>query len=421
MSKKFYKDQVNICQYIFDDYVSDKEMINIGEVLKNVNMLVDNGLAIKISGEEDLDDNIISKYRLASKMMVKYNKLLKDHLQVLDVDYGYHYSKSPNTNPELVELSKYGLRPGIYFAYLGKKKSDDYAVLKVEANRDYAYVIQYELFFVGYKCDKFKNKFFKMYDKYDKMRKEIDEEGILYTDGRPFQSMKFKSFDQMIFKDKNKIIDYVDNWVKNIPEYYKFGMTPKLSILLHGDPGTGKSTFTKALAKHLGIDRVMTIDPSYFSNGENEANNPGRRATSMGRYVKFINSIDDIDCICKSREEDNSNENNKVLSSLLEFLDNPPVIYYKSTDGLYYPISIVVATTNYIDRLDDAVKRYGRFDLKIEMGQFNVKEAEEMCKIYNLTLRDVYKDPIDKGFKISPSQLQALCLENIDKSLKKQK
>lgn len=42
-----------------------------------------------------------------------------------------------------------------------------------------------------------------------------------------------------------------------------------------------------------------------------------------------------------------------------------------------------------------------------------------MCSIYDLSIYDVIKEKIDKNtFKISPAQLQALCMENIDKALK---
>jgi hypothetical protein len=41
-----------------------------------------------------------------------------------------------------------------------------------------------------------------------------------------------------------------------------------------------------------------------------------------------------------------------------------------------------------------------------------------MCDIYNLKLEDLVKDSNKKDFTISPSYLQALCLENIDKSMK---
>ena len=81
-------------------------------------------------------------------------------------------------------------------------------------------------------------------------------------------------------------------------------------------------------------------------------------------------------------------------------------------------MSIVIATTNYYDKLDEAVKRYGRFDLKLEMNDFNKEQAEEMCSLYDLKLSDLVNNSDDINFTISPSYLQALCLENIDKALK---
>ena len=126
-----------------------------------------------------------------------------------------------------------------------------------------------------------------------------------------------------------------------------------------------------------------------------------------------------MDCICKSRTEKSDDaDNDKVLSKLLAFLDNPKTFYFKAKDGTYYPVSIIVATTNYIDKLDDAVKRFGRFDLQIEMVDFDEKYAEDFCNLYDLHLSDVVDD-IPKDFTISPAKLQALCMENIDKALKK--
>jgi proteasome regulatory subunit len=219
-------------------------------------------------------------------------------------------------------------------------------------------------------------------------------------------------------KDKEKLIQYIDNWVNNIPIYYdKYKMISKLSIILYGKPGTGKSTVAKAIAKHLDIRMITSIGPDYFyydSEGGSE-----KRYNRRDSNKETVYTIDDIDCICKSREEDNDKENTEVLSSLLSFLDNPPTFFYHAKNGRDYPISIVIATTNYYDKLDDAVKRYGRFDMKIEMHDFNRKQAEEMCNIYDLKLSDLNVNYKDEDFTISPSYLQALCLENIDKSLKK--
>lgn len=417
MGKKHYTDQSKISQYLFDDYLFNRELVSSDEVLKNVDLLIDNNLAIKISSSEDMSYSEVSKYKISSKFMCKYNKTLEKYKRkLLKGEFGSDFI-TPDTNPELLELSKCGLEPGIYYAYLGSGKHDDYAVMKVSVDKEDNYIINCDLYIIGYNCLKYKEKYFKLYDHYKEIHGNVKYEGIAYIGShKPFNEVKFKGFDQMIFTDKEKHIEYIDNWVENIPNYYKYGITPKLSILLYGEPGTGKSTFTKAVAKHLGIDTVMSVSPDYFSDDSEE------RSRSTGRsyrYNQFVISIDDIDCVCKSRENDDSNENGQVLSNLLEFLDNPMTFYYKAKDGLYYSVAVVIATTNYIDKLDDAVKRYGRFDLKIEMNSFDRKQAEDMCAIYDLKLTDVYKKPIDKNFKISPSYLQALCLENIEKGLKK--
>ena len=136
-------------------------------------------------------------------------------------------------------------------------------------------------------------------------------------------------------------------------------------------------------------------------------------------FEPTVYSLDDIDCMCSSREDEKISENdNHVLYQLLEFLDNPPTCYYKANDGLFYPVSIVIASTNYIDKLDKAVKRHGRFDLHLEMKYLNRKQAEELCSLYDLKLTDVYDKEINKDFSISPAYLQALCIENVEKSLK---
>jgi SpoVK/Ycf46/Vps4 family AAA+-type ATPase len=189
-------------------------------------------------------------------------------------------------------------------------------------------------------------------------------------------------------------------------------MIPKLSILLYGDPGCGKSAFCRAVAKYLDIHTVISLSPQYFDNDSDNKNN------AVYKYDQSIYSIDDIDTICTSREDDKSRENNRALSTLLDFLDNPPAFYYKADDGKYYLVAIVCASTNYIDRLDSAVKRSGRFDLKIEMKKFNKEQAQEMCDLYNLKLEDIYDGEITEDSTFVPAHIQALCTENLDNSFK---
>lgn len=406
---------MEISDRIITDFIYQKDLFKGSELLGNLETLKDNGVAVCISGSDDVSFDGLSKYKLASKFITKYNKDLKNHRRILlEYEFGNKQRQFVDDSAELRKLAKCGLEKGIYCAEVETKKGSNYIVLNVDYDKRDSYLINYQLYIVGDDHLKIKDKFFKLYDKYEALSEKNSREKISYSDNKPSKVTPFKPFSQVVFNEKDKILKYIDNWVSNIPQYYQYGMTPKLSILLHGEPGTGKSTFAKALAKYLNIDTVFSIAPSYFFDDmHNEG--PKKRMISM----EHVQVIDDIDCVCKSRDQSDEKDNTIILSNLLSYLDNPNTFYYKAKDGIYYPIAIVVATTNYYDKLDPAVKRYGRFDLKIEMTNFSIKEAKEMCDIYDLRLEDVITDPIDeKEFVISPAYLQAKCLENIDKSLK---
>lgn len=416
-SKKNYSGQ-EISDFIFEDFIADREFLNVDETLKQYDMLVNNGLGAKISGVGSPYAISLNEYKVASLFMINHNKKLKKSLKKTEEDeYGADI-KIAGDHPEINKLGESGLDYGVHYAVLGKIERNNYAVLNVYEDSDESWYINFDLYIIGKKWKKYKDEYFKLLDHFKNLQKQNAQEYISFTDGSPVKETTFKSFDQMIFEGKEEEIKYIDNWVNNIPKFYQYGITPKLSILLYGEPGTGKSTFYKALAKHLGIDRIQSISPSFFLDDDNNKQKNGR-----GYYSKFrgcVLALDDIDCFCASREENESKENSYITHALLNYLDTPDTFYFKAKDGIYYPVSIIVATTNYYDKLDKAVKRYGRFDRKIEMKEFNEKQARDMCAIYGLTLENVLpeKIKIDKEFIISPSYLQSLCTDKIDSDLK---
>lgn len=437
----------NIMDYIQSEYIFNNDLNKIGETMKYVEMLVDNDLAVKIAGTEDLSSFSLSRYRLICKFMCDLDKSLKKHVRRDFLRYEYGSSiKFADDDPKITELAKYSLDEGKYGVDLGK---DNFAILNIfYPDKDDPYYIGYELYFVGRKCMKWKDKFFKILDEYKELKEIRKIQSISYSDDTDTKVAKFKSMDTLIIRNKKEIINYIDNWVNNIPKYfYEFNMIPRLSLIISGEPGTGKSTFYKALADYLDISDILCLKPSFFTETRAQYDSGRRRNYGGGlSIVPKIIAIDDIDCVCKARSEyatgeesaedtgeekktehtnseksstsDGAKENEYRLSNLLAYLDNPDTFYFKAKDGLYYPVQIVVATTNLFHKLDPAVVRPGRFDKHIEMHFFDETLAREMAATYKLKLEDVITEEIDSKFKISPSKLQAKCIEHVDSEIK---
>lgn len=410
------KNESHIIDYIYNDFFNNmdegEQMINETELINKLQLLVNNGYGYRITATNDVEVRRHIDYRVMSLFMINHNKKLKDKIRKCGKFEPGSDKIFYGESKEFIKLCRSTLERGIHTAYLSDESKSKYAVLIVQFDdKDDDCMVTSTLFLIGKKIEKYKEEYYKLHEKYKEMSEISNIDSIFYIGGDKKMDYKdaiFKPFDQLIFKNKKEVVRYIDNWVKNIPTYYSYGIQPKLSILLYGKPGTGKSSFYKALAKYLNLDTVISLSPSYFYSDD---------IINVQRYNTMI-TIDDIDCIATSREDKNDKENMTVTHKLLTFLDNPDTFDFKAKDGIYYPVSVVVATTNYYDKLDPAVKRFGRFDLTIEMVYFDETDAREMCQLYDLQLEDVIKGEINEDFTISPAELQALCIANIDKRLK---
>ena len=214
-----------------------------------------------------------------------------------------------------------------------------------------------------------------------------------------------REFDTMFFDGniKEDILEHIDNWEKCEDVFAKRGLTHKTGILVYGKPGTGKSTLAKALASELDYS-LISIDTSTFDNINlveltNAINNDN---------MKSVIFIDEIDTIFKSRDDDSTDDQKARVNKLLSFLD-----------GVNSPNhTVFIATTNYFDKLDAAVKRKGRFDKIIELTDINKDTAKRMCKSFGLS--DYASNEVLSKYKtknINPADLQDKIITNIRKEL----
>ena len=197
---------------------------------------------------------------------------------------------------------------------------------------------------------------------------------------------------------KERIIAHLDNWLANEQIYLNRGLIYKTGILLYGTPGTGKSSLASAIANYLQCG-LVTIDCTTF-----DSLNVAEVAESINADEdRYVILLDEIDSVFGSRENENNSAKNARITKLLSFLDSP-----NSPSNVVF-----VATTNYIDKLDKAALRKGRFDLMEELTDIHAKTAYEMCKGFNLNEEQTNRVIHSVTFPVNPSYLQSVILDEM--------
>ncbi|KAK7196655.1 ATPase family protein [Novymonas esmeraldas] len=99
-----------------------------------------------------------------------------------------------------------------------------------------------------------------------------------------------KTFSSLFFPGKERVVSLIDDFVAERGSFGVPGVVPRLTFFLHGAPGTGKTSFVKALARHLrrhlvvvSMSEIITVDElqgllqpfSINASGHGGANNNG--------------------------------------------------------------------------------------------------------------------------------------------------
>lgn len=216
-----------------------------------------------------------------------------------------------------------------------------------------------------------------------------------------------RPLDTLFFDDNvaSKITEHVDKFLSNETIYKDRSLLYKTGILLYGAPGTGKSSLVTAIATRYNYD-LISIDMGTFATLDTNALVESINADNS----KYVVLLEDIDAVVKSRTaEDADKEDKSIINKLLQLLD--------STSS---PTNVIfVATTNYVEVLDEAITRDGRFDLKVEVKELSVNNIDKMCKSFDLKESDIkdIKNHIVNELKlksINQSKLQNIILKKIE-------
>uniref|UniRef100_A0A0D9XZ72 AAA+ ATPase domain-containing protein n=1 Tax=Leersia perrieri TaxID=77586 RepID=A0A0D9XZ72_9ORYZ len=190
---------------------------------------------------------------------------------------------------------------------------------------------------------------------------------------------------------KTEILNDLRSFREGKENHSKVGKAWKRGYLLHGPPGTGKSTMIGAMANFLDYD-VYDLDLTSVKD------NSELRKLFLDTTDKSIIVIEDIDAIevelttnrkdKKAANEDGNNGKHHVVVELSNNTEKSKVTLsglLGFVDGLWSACGserIFVFTTNHVDRLDPALTRRGRMDSHIELSYCRFEAFKMLAKTY---------------------------------------
>ncbi|MGE5537550.1 MAG: CDC48 family AAA ATPase [Gemmatimonas sp.] len=158
------------------------------------------------------------------------------------------------------------------------------------------------------------------------------------------------------------------------PELFqRLGIDPPKGVLLYGPPGTGKTLLARAVANEAEASFFHIAGPEIMGAHVGESEQRLRDVFQEARQnAPSIVFIDEIDSIAPKRENVTGEVERRIVAQLLTLMD-----------GLEPRQNIVViAATNRIDAIDEALRRPGRFDREIVIGVPDQAGRREILAIH---------------------------------------
>jgi len=245
--------------------------------------------------------------------------------------------------------------------------------------------------------------------------------GFVYKviDTTPRGSVKVTDFTQIVLKEKpakgelesipsvsyddiggldepiRKVREMVELPMRHPEIFRKLGIAPPKGVLLFGPPGTGKTLLAKAVANetqaHFKAVNAPEIMSKFVGEAEERIRQIFKEAEENAPSIIFI---DEIDAIAPKREEVIGEVERRVVAQILALMDG-----MEARRNV-----IVIAATNRVNAIDEALRRPGRFDREIEFPVPNKNARKEVLAIHT------------RGMPIHPPFDQSYLLDEIEKN-----
>lgn len=180
-----------------------------------------------------------------------------------------------------------------------------------------------------------------------------------------------------IEEEKNELIEIVD-YLKNPEKYAAMGARTPRGVILYGPPGTGKTLLAKAVAGEASVPFFQasgsSFDDMLVGVGAKRVRDLFARAKKAAPSIIFI---DEIDSVAGKRGANaiaggSGGIADQTINQLLAEMDG-----FNTRSGV-----VIMAATNRLDSLDEAILRPGRFDRHIQVNLPDIKEREAILKIH---------------------------------------
>ncbi len=170
-----------------------------------------------------------------------------------------------------------------------------------------------------------------------------------------------------------KVREMIELPMKRPELFRKLGISPPKGVLLYGPPGTGKTLLAKAVANETQAHFISINAPALMSKFVGEAEERIRQVFKEAEEnAPSIIFFDEIDAIAPKRDEVVGEVERRVVAQLLASMDG-----MEARGNV-----IVIAATNRVNSIDEALRRPGRFDREIEIGVPDKKGRNEVLQIH---------------------------------------
>jgi cell division protease FtsH len=193
----------------------------------------------------------------------------------------------------------------------------------------------------------------------------VDLETEIGGYGKVKQRLTSEILDVLATKDKRTEPEEIKRLEELIPR----------GMIFWGPPGTGKTLFAKAIATAIGAAITVVSGPELKSRWVGESEERLRQLFHRARQsAPSIIVFDELDSFASARGTyTGSGVEHSMVNQLLTEMDG-----FNSEELVF-----VVGTTNFVDILDPALLRPGRFEFHLHIPHPDTEDRRAILKIYN--------------------------------------